>query len=262
MKNPHREDSHPLVYLDEVNPNLRVGKRFDPFIDAPLDLAMLMSKEMCLPELPTPDSREKSMVHQAIELLSESDREIVTRWFFMGQSVWELGEHFQLDVDRMKYRRNKALENLKSLLRKLLFGASDVELHQHCPVCCSPNATSLSEFLHLWWDYNRHSVEDIIPELRKRFGPAIAKAANATLLRQHLQGHLHLGKSVKRDTIGKARGMQNKQTTFTIPADMNKELTGVANKRNWTVNQVLRECCRIGLPILKRQDTNNQKKKG
>lgn len=116
----------------------------------------------------------REAVAAALDRLSETEREFITRFYFMGQSYRELSEATGRPDFRFEGMHRRATRRLRALLGPFVreqFGL-EVEQQPDCPICSSPQRREVDRLIAA--KTARMTWRPIIRQLPLKYGISIA----------------------------------------------------------------------------------------
>ncbi len=115
----------------------------------------------------------RDRVRQALECLSEQEREIICLFHFQGKSYKSISESSGRSVHRLETLHRRALMKLKRNLAEWVEQTYDIPRDKNllCPVCNSTDRLAIDQLIA--GRDRRKSWKPVLEQLRSRFGLSI-----------------------------------------------------------------------------------------
>ena len=117
------------------------------------------------------DIREE--VRSALELLNEEERELIVRFYFMGESYVQISEKSGRTAYKLAGIHKRAVKKLRSALAGFVRERFqiDSEAARDCPLCQSPDLEAIDNIIR---DRDRTTTwKPVIRKIKKEFGITI-----------------------------------------------------------------------------------------
>lgn len=150
-----------------------VNYGFDPREEGPAGEAVVFRSGRREPEEVDstddgPASADTVMVRLAVSRLQKDERELIERYYFMGQGYPEIAEALVCDVSRIERRHRLALRRLRRMLEPWVKNGDTSGLEVNCRICQSEDRESIERVIAS--KAAEESYRRVLRILRTQFG--------------------------------------------------------------------------------------------